>query len=168
MRDVALGTLPFLHFHFLEVDRKRDVTDRAIRKSDANGEIDYVLDMSRPHDALIASGDIHVETVERDILLGVGSDQVVELQAGNRQYGLAIHLGIVEAVQQVNAAGTGSGQTYTQLAGEFRISACHKSGRLFVPDLDEANLVFVSAEGLHDAVDAVAGQSKHDIDTPVD
>jgi hypothetical protein len=37
-----------------------------------------------------------------------------------------------------------------------------------VPHLDEANLILMSAEGLHQAIDAVAGQPENDLNTPVD
>ena len=95
MRDVALRTLTFLNFHFLEVDGESDVTYGAIRESDAHSEIHDVFDMSRSHNALIAGRDVHVETIQSDILLGVGPDQIVKLQSGERQNGLAIHLGVV-------------------------------------------------------------------------
>ncbi len=45
----------------------------------ATRKIDHVLDVRGPHDALVVHADVHVELVQRHILLGVGSDQVVEL-----------------------------------------------------------------------------------------
>ena len=46
-----------------------------------------------------------IKFVERHILLGVSSDQVVELQAGDSQHRRTIHLRVVEAVQQVDSTG---------------------------------------------------------------
>ena len=106
MGNVALRTFALLHFHFLKVDWKSNVAYGAIRKSNSHGEIDHIFDMIRSHDALIVGSDIHVQPIERDILLSVGSNQIVKLQARECQHRLPIHLGVVQSVQQMNSAGT--------------------------------------------------------------
>ena len=93
-------------------------------------------------------------------------DQIVKMVSGDRQHRLAVHLGIVQTVEEVNAARPGRSQADTEPAGVFGVGARHKRGRFFMADLDEPNTILPSAERFHDAVDAVAGQTEHDFDTP--
>src|SRR5439155_9612606 len=82
-------------------------------------------------------------------------------------HGLAVELGIVEAVQQVEPARSRGRQAYAEPARVLRITTGHERRRLLVADLDEADLVPALAQRLHDAVDAVAGQAEDDLDAPV-
>jgi len=132
------------------------------------GELDYVLDVGRAHDARIVDTDVHVELVELDVLLRVGLDQVVKLQARDGEHGLAVELGVVEAVEQVDAAGARGGEADAEPAGPLRIGAGVECGSFLVADLDEANLVLVGAQRLDDAVDAVTWNAEHRVDAPVD
>src|SRR5438874_3781872 len=101
--------------------------------------------MHWPHDPFVENCNVHEELIERNVLLGISPNQIVKLQASNGQHGLAIELGIVESIQQVNAARTGGGQADSQLAGEFGIAAGHERSRLFMAHLDEPDLLLVSA-----------------------
>ena len=168
MRNVALRALALFDFLFLQIDRKGDVGNAAIRKRGAAGQIGDVFHVGRAHDALVEDGDVHEELVERDVLLRIGADQVVKLQAGDRQHRLAVELGVVESVQQMNAARTRGRQANAELAGELRISAGHEGGGFFVAHLNEADLVLVRAQRLHDSVDAIAGKPENDFHAPVD
>ena len=87
---------------------------------------------------------------------------------GDRQHRLAVQLGVVQPVEQVDAAGAGGRQADAQPPGELGVAAGHERGGLLVPHLDEADLVLVRAQRLHDAVDAVAGQAEDSVDSPVD
>ena len=89
------------------------------------------------------------------------------MHAGDRQHRLAVQLGVVEAVQQMNAAGAGGGQADAEPAGVLGVGAGHEGRGLLVPHLDEADLVLARAQRLHDAVDAVAGKSEDHVDAPV-
>ena len=53
---------------------------------------------ARSHDALVVNSDIHEQLVERDILLGVGADEVMKLQAGNGQHRLTIQFGVIQSI----------------------------------------------------------------------
>ena len=75
-------------------------------------------------------------------------EQVVELQAGDGEHRLAVELGVVEAVEQVDAAGPGGGEADAELAGPFGIGAGHEGRRFLVPHLDEADLVLARAQRL--------------------
>jgi hypothetical protein len=89
------------------------------------------------------------------------------LVAGDGEDRLAIQLGVVEAVQQVEAARTRGGQADAELPRVLRVGARHEGGGLLVADLDEPDLLPPRAERLHDAVDAVAGQAENHFDAPV-
>jgi hypothetical protein len=54
-----------------------------------------------------------------------------------RDDGLVIHLRVVEAVEQVDRAGTRRRQADADLAGELRVRAGHEGRHLLVADLDE-------------------------------
>src|SRR4029453_19128949 len=88
-------------------------------------------------------------------------------QASQREDGLAVNFGIIEAIQQMNAAGTRSCQTYTELASILGIATCHKGGCFFMPHLHKADRVLTYPKGLHEAVDAIAGKTKNDLHPPV-
>ena len=86
---------------------------------------------------------------------------------GDGQHRLAVQLGVVEAVEQVDAARAGGGQADAQPAGVLGVAAGHERRRLLVAHLDEADRVLALAQRLHDAVDAVAGQAEDDLHAPV-
>src|ERR1051326_1837063 len=94
-----------LDFFLLKIDGKIDVGDASSAERRAAREVRNLLDVRRTHDPRVVNGDIHKELVEIDVLLSVRVDKIVIMVTGNRQDRLAIELGIVEAVQQVNAAG---------------------------------------------------------------
>ena len=85
---------------------------------------------------------------------------------GDREHGLAVELGVVKAVEQVDAAGSGRRQADAQLAGILGIGASHERRRFFMPYLYKADLLLPLAQRFHDAVDAVPGETEDDIDSP--
>src|SRR5207247_1896519 len=66
----------------------------------------------------------------------------------------------------MDAARSGRGEADAEAAGELRVAAGHERGGLFMADLDESDRVLFLAERLHDAVDAVAGESEDRVDAP--
>ena len=133
---------------------------RALGERGLDRLVDDVDDVRRPHDALVVRGDVHEQLVEIDVLLVVRADQVVEGVAGDRQHRLAVALGVVQAVQQVDAARARGRQADAEAAGVLGVAARGERRRLLVPHLDEADLVLVRAQRLEDAVDAVAGKAE--------
>src|SRR5437867_1372682 len=87
---------------------------------------------------------------------------------GNGKNRLAIQFCIVESVEQVNAAGSGSCQTDTEAAGVLGKATGHKCSVFFMANLNKANLLLSLAQRFHDSVDAISWQSEDDIDSPVD
>src|SRR5579871_1320369 len=59
-------------------------------------------------------------------------------------------------------------QAHAQLAGELGKGTSGKRRRFFVSDLDKPDLLLVGAQRLHDAVDAIAGNPKDGVNSPVD
>src|SRR5207248_4572598 len=92
--------------------------------------------------------------------------QVVDLEPGDRQYRDAVEFGVVEPVQQVDAAGPRGRDADAEPAGEFRVAAGGEGCGLLMPHLDKANAVLAFAERLDNAVDAVAGDAEHGVDAP--
>ena len=82
------------------------------------------------------------------------------LKACNRKYRRMVHLRVVQAIQKMNAAGTGGGNTHPELAREFRVGAGHKSGSLFMPHMNEPYPLLLLAESLEDSIDAIARQDR--------
>ncbi len=165
VRRIARGAA-LLHFLDLNIDGDGDVGDAALLDGGADGEVGNAFHVGAAHDALVVDGDILVELVEGDILLGEGADEVGVLHAGDGEDGLAVHFGVVEAVEQMNAAGAGGGDADADAAGEFGIGAGGKGGGFLVAHVDEADAVFVLAEGFKDAIDAVAGNAEDRVHTP--
>ena len=124
--DVALRALVGLHRQRLSVDGHGDVRDAAAGQRGAAGELDHVLHMGRAHDAVVVDADVLKQLVELDILLRQGADQVVVLQARDGEHRLAIELGVVKTVEQVDAAGTGGREAHAQFPGPFGIAAGHE------------------------------------------
>src|SRR5690554_2727104 len=77
-----------------------------------------------------------------------------------------IHLGVVQAVKQMDGAGAGRSQAYANLAGEFGVRAGHEGGGLFMTCLDEFQIFLRAAEGTNQAVDPVAGITENTCDAP--
>src|SRR4051794_33867611 len=84
--------------------------------------------------------------------------QVMKGMPRDRQHRLSIALRIVQPVQQMDAARPGSGEADSEASRVLRVPAGGERGGLFVPDLDEANLLLLVAQPLEKAVDAVTGE----------
>ena len=139
----------------------------AVAERRAAGQIGDAAHVRRPHDALAIGGNIGENSVQIDVLLGVGADQIVKGVAGDGQDGLVVHLCVVKPVEQMDAAGTGGGQADAELPGVFGVGAGHEGGGLLVSHVNEADLLLALAQRFHDAVDSVAGKSEDDFDAPV-
>ena len=92
----------------LDVLGDADVRDAAAAIGGANGHVDDVDGVRRAHDALVELGHVDEELVEIDVLLIVHADQIVEGVAGDGEHRNLVALGIVESIEQMNAAGAGS------------------------------------------------------------
>jgi len=145
MRQIARRALRPLDRLRLKIDRHRHMRHAAIGKRGAAGEFDRIFDMRRPHHPHVVLGDVHEEFVELDVLLRVGAEKVMELQAGNRQHRHPVELRVIEPVQEVNSAGSRRGDAAAEPAGEFGIAAGGESRCLLVPHLDKPHGVLMGA-----------------------
>src|SRR5438552_1929969 len=84
------------------------------------------------------------------LMMGVGVDQVVVVVAGDGQDRLAVHLGVIQAIEEVDAARAAGSQAATQPAGVLGIAAGHERRRFLVPHLQEANPVLARPQRFHD------------------
>src|SRR5438874_1479740 len=118
--------------------------------------------MGRSHDAGVVGRHICEDLVEFHILLGMCVDEIMKLEAGNREHGGTVQLGIVKTIQEVDAARSRSGDTDAKLARQLRISCGRKCRSLLMTDLHKLQILPALSEGLDDAVDSVAGDAEDD------
>ena len=81
--DIALEAFPVGGRHCLDVDRDRDMPDRAMNQCIAASEIDDVLDMFGRDQPLVVSGDVLEQIVLVDILQVMRADQIVICHPGD-------------------------------------------------------------------------------------
>ncbi len=165
--DIALRRLVGLDRLGLMVDGDGHMHRLATGHGGAASQLDDVFHVSRTHDALAEGGGVSEQPVQGHILLGEGADQVVELQAGDGDDRLAVKLGVVQAVQQVNAARSRRGYTAAELARELGVGARHEGRCLLVTHLDESDLFLALAQGFDDAVYAIARDAEYRIHPPL-
>ena len=151
----------------LDVVRHGEVGDAAAGVGGADGDVYDGGKLDRVVDHLVVLGHVGVQLVERDFLLVTGAEHRSFLHAGDREHRHVIELGVVQAVEQVNAAGTRGRQAYPDLPGRLGVRGRHEGGGLLVMDQEEADLVLVPAQRFHDPVDPVPGQAEDGVDAPV-
>ncbi len=130
--------------------------------------VDEIVDVRGSHDPLVEYRDVDEHFVEVDVLLVVRADQVVEGVAGDCEHRLSVALGIVEPVEQMDAAGSRRRQADAQPASEFRVAAGGKCRRLLVAHLDESDAILPGAQRFEDTVHAIAGKSEDGVHIPLD
>ena len=167
MRNIALRHFPGIDLVLLRIDRYGDVRHPTIGQRAPACQVRDVLDMIRSHDARVVHGDIHEDFIQLHVLLRIGMNEVVILKAGHGKNGLSVELRIIQAIQQMQTARSRRRETDAELPRVFRVSTSHERGGFLVAYLDESNLVRALSKRFHDSVDAVSGQTKYHIDSPV-
>jgi len=152
----------------LDVGGEVDVRDRPVGDRRAAGQVGDIFHMGGPHHPRVVDGDVLVDLVEVEVLLGEGVDQIVIMMSGDREHRLAVHFGVIEAVEQMDAARAGGGQADAELAGVLGVAARHERGGLLMAHLDEADQLLALPQRLDDAVDAVSRDTEDGIHSPVD
>src|SRR5205814_3193160 len=102
--------------------------------------------MRRAHDARVVDAGIDEGLVELDVLLREGVDEIVKLQAGDRQHRGAVELRVIEPVEQMNAARPRGREANAEPSGVFGVAAGHERRGLLMANLDEADLVLPRAQ----------------------
>src|SRR5579871_261380 len=171
MRGAMLGNIVFRALtarERLDVCRNGDVRHGPVTQCGTARELGDGGDMLGAHNPRVISRHVDEQLVQFHVLLGMRAKQVVMMQPGNGKDRCAIELGIIETVEQMNAARTGSGEAYAEPAGKLGIGARHERCTLFVATLHEPDLFLSNPESLHDAVYAVAGEAENRIDAPIE
>jgi hypothetical protein len=143
------------------------VRDAFAREGRPTSEFRNITGMSGAHDALVVNRHVDKQPIERDVLLCVRTNQIMELKASDSQHGLAVQLGVVETVEQVNASRSGCCQTNAEFAGKLRVTARHKCGSFLMSHLNETDLVLGFSERFNEAVDSIAGKAEDRVDAPI-
>ena len=116
----------------------------------------------------VVLGDVLVELLEVHFLLVAGAKQAGLLHAGDGEHRLVVELGVVQPVQQVDAARPRGRDADADFAGRLRVRAGHERGGFFVVHEHKRDLVLMAAQRFEEPVDAVAGQPVDGVDAPVD
>lgn len=153
---------------FLDVDGDGEVGDGAAAQRGAHRVVDQRRDGNRNVDHRVVGGDVLEHPVEVDLLLEERAQEGGALHAGDGQYRGVVELGVVQAVEQVQAARSRRRQAHPQPPSGLGVARGHERGGFLVLHEDEADPVLVAAQPLHDPVDAIAGDPEDGVDPPVD
>src|SRR5262245_19202633 len=126
-----------------------------------------VIDVRRPHHALVIHGHVHKQFVEVHVLLGVSADQIVEGVAGYGEHRLHVALGVVKAIEQMNSSRPRSRQADAQPSRVFGIATGGERGGFFVTRLNEPDPVLARAQRFKNSVDAVSWKSENYVHAPI-
>lgn len=152
----------------LHIVWKNDAGHAAPLQGDAHGAVDHV--------ARLFGGRGHLHVIVRhvleqadqvDFLLVVAAQGAAGLLADQGHDGLMVQLGVVQAIQQMDGAGTGGRQADPGLPGELGVGAGHERRGFFVAGLDELQRLTGAAEGADQAVDTVSGVAVDPSDPPL-
>ena len=144
-----------------------DAGDRSLGQGDAHGAVDDVADLGRIVDHLEeGAGDVLEEGRQIDFLLVAAAPRHLRDIADDRDNRLVIEARVVEAIEQVDGAGSLGGEADADLAGELGMGAGHQAGVLFMAHLDEDGIIAGAIERTEDPVDAVTGIAVEALHTP--
>ena len=103
-----------------------------------------------------------------DFLLVAHPHQIMIGLAGDRQDGGVVHLGVVQAVQQVDRARAAGGDANAEPPGELGVAAGGERRPFLVTDLNEPDLLAQFPQRFHEAVDPVPWDAEDRVDPPLD
>ncbi len=91
--------------------------------------------------------------------------------ADDRDHRLVIHLRVIQAIEQVNRAGSGCRDAHPHLAGELRMGTRHQAGDLLVGGTDVTEVLAValgSSQRPVKSADAIPGVAVEAVQIPLD
>jgi len=136
-----------------------DVGNAAACEGGADGLIDDVRKCAGPITRIAVDRHVHEQLDEVHVLLVVGVDQVGESVPRDCQHGWPSHLASYRPLSRWIPPAPRC-QADAEGAGVLGMAASREGGRLLMPHLDELDFFLVRAQGLKDAVDAIAGESR--------
>jgi hypothetical protein len=133
----------------------------------AHRDVDQGRQLRGVRDHLVVLGDVLEQAVQVDLLLVCRAQHAGLLHAGDRQHRGVVEFGVVEPVEQVDAARPGGRQAHPDPAGRLGVGRGHEGRRLLVVHQHEPDLVGLAAQPFHDPVDAVPGYAVDGVDAPL-
>src|SRR5688500_16041284 len=100
--------------HLLNVHREINVCYAAVTERGTAGKIRRWLDMAWPHDPHTVGSDIREDSIQINVLLGMGADEIVIMMAGDGENRLPIQFGVVQPIEQVQTTGARRGEADAQ------------------------------------------------------
>src|SRR5918995_3241148 len=141
----------------LEIIGKNDAGDPTLRLSNAIGTINEVPHLGWCRRRLnISASHVLEEGLEIKILLVMRSDRRASLLSNDGEHRLMVKLCVIEAVQKMDGARTGGGDTDTDLPRELCFGTGHQAGHLLMPYLNEVDSALCLCKGADQASDPVA------------
>lgn len=157
-----------LHRQILQVVRHDQAGHVVLGKRDAHALVDQLAHLRRYCRGLhVMAGDVLEQRPQIDFLLIVRAHADARRLADDGEHRLMVLVRVVQTVEQMNGAWTGSGKADTQLAARvLGMGSSHECRLLLMPDLHEFDLAGLAADRAHDPVDAVAGITVDTADAP--
>ena len=126
-----------------------------------------VADLRRIIDHLEeGAGDVLEEGRQIDFLLVAAPPGHLRDIADDGDHRLVIEARVVEAIEQVDGAGSLGGETDADRARELGMGAGHEAGVLFVAHLNEDRIIAGAIERTQDPVDAITRIAVEAVHTP--
>ncbi len=142
--------------------------DRPLGLGDAERPVDQVPRLRGVGEQVhVLVGHVLVQRDEVHLLLVVAAQRGQSLLADDRHHGPMVHLGVVEAVQQVYRPRPRGRQAHPDLPRELGVGARHERGHLLVAHLDELGVVPGPVQRPHDAADAVPRVAEDPLHPPL-
>ena len=154
--DRAVGVPGLDRLGLLHVVGKDHHGHAALGLGDAHRPVDQMPRLLGHRADLDELRDVLHQRGEVDFLLVMAAQRGARLLAHDRHHRLAVELGVVQSVQQMDGARPGGRQAHADLAGEPGVAAGHEGCFLLVADLHEVERVLHAAQRRQQAVDAIA------------
>ena len=151
-----MGVLGFDRLGLLHVVGKDHHGHAALGLGDAHRPVDQMPRLLGHHADLDELRDVLHQRREVDLLLVMAAQRRARLLTHDRHHRLAVELGVVQSVQQMDGARSRGRQTHADLAGESGVAAGHEGCFLLVADLHEVERILHAAQRRQQAVDAIA------------
>ncbi|SRR5258706_7197791 len=122
-----------------------DAGHSALGNRNAHGAVDQVAHLHCIGTGLyVLVRHVFEQVLQIDFLLVAAAKGRTSRLTHNGNYGLVVHLGIIESIQKMNSSWPRCRHAETYLACKFGVSAGHESGHLLVAYLDEIEQIFVT------------------------
>ena len=144
--DRAVDVPGLLRLRLLHVVGEDDHGHAALGLCDTHRPVDEMPSLFWRRTDLDELRDVLHQRSKVDLLLVVAAQRGARLLAHDRHHRLAVELGVVQSVQQMDGARPGGRQAHADLTGEAGMAAGHEGCFLLVPDLHEVERILHAAQ----------------------